>query len=256
MAPGARGACGSMDRVTDAVPPGFPGPEELPVPGGEPPGHGLPEYPDYAERVLSVAEIIPPGRVMTYGDVAEWLGEGGPRQVGRVMALYGGAVPWWRVVRADGVLLPGRERVALGHYREEGTPLRITGPAAEGHVPRIAMRRARWDGVPAGGAGGEPGEAGAAAGAAAGDAGDVGAAGREERGRQGPAIGVAQAGPRAARRDRESVRGERDGAGAGRAGAGAERDEAGAGRAGAGRSLSRDDAKSARGGAARVKRAT
>ena len=77
--------------------------------------------PDYAERVLDVADRIPPGRVMTYGDVAEWLEEGGPRQVGRVMALYGGAVPWWRVIRADGVLLPGHELEALGHYREEGT---------------------------------------------------------------------------------------------------------------------------------------
>lgn len=60
------------------------------------------ELPPYAERVLDVADLIPPGRVMTYGDVAEWLGDGGPRQVGRVMALYGSAVPWWRVVRADG----------------------------------------------------------------------------------------------------------------------------------------------------------
>ncbi|WP_078950116.1 MGMT family protein [Streptomyces lavendulae] len=100
------------------------------------------ELPAYAERVLEVTERIPPGRVMTYGDVAEWLGEGGPRQVGRVMALYGGAVPWWRVVRADGVPLPGSERRALEHYRTEGTPLRET-PSGE---PRIAMRRARWDG--------------------------------------------------------------------------------------------------------------
>ncbi|MFD3872336.1 MGMT family protein [Streptomyces sp. NPDC058623] len=100
------------------------------------------ELPDYAERVLEAAERIPPGRVMTYGDVAEWLGEGGPRQVGRVMALYGGAVPWWRVVRADGRPLPGSERRALEHYRTEGTPLRET-PAGE---PRLAMRRARWDG--------------------------------------------------------------------------------------------------------------
>ncbi|MGQ4724845.1 MGMT family protein [Streptomyces tunisiensis] len=114
------------------------------------PSDGGPEHPDalpaYAERVLEVAELIPPGRVMTYGDVAEWLGEGGPRQVGRVMALYGGAVPWWRVVRADGVLLPGHEPRALGHYRAEGTPLREAGRAAEGHVPRLDMRRARWDG--------------------------------------------------------------------------------------------------------------
>ncbi|GAA2465851.1 MGMT family protein [Streptomyces macrosporus] len=110
------------------------------------------ELPEYAERVLAVAEGIPPGRVMTYGDIAEWLGEGGPRQVGRVMALYGGAVPWWRVVRADGVLLPGHEARALEHYRREGTPLRGTA-GASGRVPgdvRLDMRRARWDGNVAG----------------------------------------------------------------------------------------------------------
>ncbi|WP_320778302.1 MGMT family protein [Streptomyces sp. CRN 30] len=107
--------------------------------------------PEYAERVLDVAELIPPGRVMTYGDVAEWLGEGGPRQVGRVMALYGGAVPWWRVVRADGVFLAGHEQDLLGHYRAEGTPLREAGRAAEGHLPRVDMKRARWDGTGRGG---------------------------------------------------------------------------------------------------------
>ncbi|MGW1593586.1 MGMT family protein [Streptomyces sp. SCL15-4] len=104
------------------------------------------ELPEYAERVLEVAERIPPGRVMTYGDVAEWLEEGGPRQVGRVMALYGGAVAWWRVVRSDGVLLPGHELRALAHYRAEGTPLKQAGRAAQGHLPRLDMRRARWDG--------------------------------------------------------------------------------------------------------------
>ncbi|MFF8725088.1 MGMT family protein [Streptomyces sp. NPDC015171] len=104
------------------------------------------ELPEYAERVLDVAERIPPGRVMTYGDVAEWLEQGGPRQVGRVMALYGGAVPWWRVVRADGALLPGHELRALAHYREEGTPLKQAGRSTEGHLPRLDMRRARWDG--------------------------------------------------------------------------------------------------------------
>ncbi|MCQ6252265.1 MGMT family protein [Streptomyces malaysiensis] len=109
-------------------------------------GDGSGGLPEYAERVLEVAELIPSGRVMTYGDVAEWLEEGGPRQVGRAMALYGGAVPWWRVVRADGVLLPGHELRALDHYREEGTPLREAPRSAEGHVPRIDMARARWDG--------------------------------------------------------------------------------------------------------------
>ncbi|GAA1352037.1 MGMT family protein [Streptomyces beijiangensis] len=106
----------------------------------------LPELPAYAEKVLEVADMIPPGRVMTYGDIAEWLAEGGPRQVGRVMALYGGGAPWWRVVRADGTLLPGNELRALDHYRAESTPLKEASRAAAGHLPRLDMRRARWDG--------------------------------------------------------------------------------------------------------------
>ncbi|MEU8954384.1 MGMT family protein [Streptomyces sp. NPDC048518] len=124
--------------------------------------------PEYAERVLDVAELIPPGRVMTYGDVAEWLEEGGPRQVGRVMALYGGGVPWWRVVRSDGVLLAGHELRALERYREEGTPLRQASRAAQGHVPKLDMRRARWDGERAGAGAGASAEGGVAGGGAAG----------------------------------------------------------------------------------------
>jgi alkylated DNA nucleotide flippase Atl1 len=98
---------------------------------------------EFASRVLDVAEAIPAGRVMSYGDVAEYLGEGGPRQVGRVMALWGGGVPWWRVVHADGSLLAGHERAALTRYQAEGTPLRV---AADGRQGRIDMRRARWSG--------------------------------------------------------------------------------------------------------------
>lgn len=104
---------------------------------------GAAELSDYASRVLDVAESIPPGYVMSYGDIAEYLGEGGPRQVGRVMALWGGAVPWWRVVHSDGRLLSGHEREALRHYHAERTPLRR---AADGSPGRLDMRRARWAG--------------------------------------------------------------------------------------------------------------
>ena len=99
----------------------------------------------FASRVLDVAEAIPPGRVMSYGDIAEYLGEGGPRQVGRVMALWGGGVAWWRVIHADGSLLAGHEQAALTRYREEGTPMR---PAAGAGPGRVDMRRARWTGGP------------------------------------------------------------------------------------------------------------
>jgi alkylated DNA nucleotide flippase Atl1 len=101
------------------------------------------ELGDFAAKVLDVVEAIPPGRVMSYGDIAEYLGEGGPRQVGRVMALWGGAVAWWRVIHNDGSLLDGHERAALARYREEGTPMRRGAHGAPG---RVDMRRARWDG--------------------------------------------------------------------------------------------------------------
>lgn len=95
------------------------------------------ELPAFAERVLDVADRIPPGRVMAYGDIAEYLGEGGPRQVGRVMALWGGGVPWWRVIRADGSPPSCHERRAMERYRAEGTPLRGA---------RVDIRLARWGG--------------------------------------------------------------------------------------------------------------
>jgi alkylated DNA nucleotide flippase Atl1 len=91
----------------------------------------------FAERVLDVVERIPPGRVMAYGDIAEYLGEGGPRQVGRVMALWGGGVPWWRVIRADGSPPICDVEGARRYYAAEGTPLR---------GERVDMRLARWDG--------------------------------------------------------------------------------------------------------------
>ncbi len=96
---------------------------------------------EYADRVLEVVEKIPAGCVMSYGDIAGYLGAGGPRQVGRVLATYGGAVAWWRVIHADGTPAPGHDLAALAHYAQEGTPLRSARPPV-----RVDMRRARWTG--------------------------------------------------------------------------------------------------------------
>jgi alkylated DNA nucleotide flippase Atl1 len=98
------------------------------------------EIPDLASAVLDVVDLIPPGRVMTYGDVAEYLGRCGPRHVGNVLARWGGAVAWWRVLKADGSPPPGHESEALRHYRAERTPLRPSGT-------KVDLTRARWDGV-------------------------------------------------------------------------------------------------------------
>lgn len=90
---------------------------------------------DYAELVLSVVEQIPPGQVATYGDIAEIVGRGGPRQVGHVMALLGGGVPWWRVVRADGRPARSLEEPGLRLLKADKTPLK---------GDRVDMERARF----------------------------------------------------------------------------------------------------------------
>jgi alkylated DNA nucleotide flippase Atl1 len=79
---------------------------------------------DFTMAVLDVVDQIPPGRVMTYGSIAEHLQRGGPRGVGGVMARDGEAVTWWRVVRANGTLPAHLMIDAQEHWHTEGTPLR------------------------------------------------------------------------------------------------------------------------------------
>ena len=94
---------------------------------------------EFAERVLEVVEAIPPGCVMTYGEVAANLGSRAARAVGQVMSHYGADVAWWRVVRASGHPPVGHESRALEQYLAEGTPLVV---AASGTY-RVDVRAAR-----------------------------------------------------------------------------------------------------------------
>lgn len=95
---------------------------------------------EFVARVLDVVDAIPPGRVMTYGDVAAVLGSRAARAVGQVMSNYGSDVPWWRVIRAGGHPPVEHEESALPFYRAEGTPLVATATAAY----RIDYAAARW----------------------------------------------------------------------------------------------------------------
>ena len=56
---------------------------------------------EYVEAVLELVALIPAGTAVAYGDVAELLGAGGPRQVGSVMSHYGQHVPW-SVLKSSG----------------------------------------------------------------------------------------------------------------------------------------------------------
>lgn len=103
-------------------------------PGGDTPATA------YARTVLDVVERIPRGRVMTYGDVAEYLGTGTGRTVGTVMSKHGREVPWWRVVQATG-------RPAEPHVAEALARLAAEGCAVRGD--RVVLAQARWDGLSA-----------------------------------------------------------------------------------------------------------
>lgn len=99
---------------------------------------------DFAEQVLAVVKRIPEGRVMTYGDVAFVLGSRAARMVGQVMAHYGHAVAWWRVVPVSGKPPHGHTVQAKEHYVREGTPI-VAGSPPEGYRIKLALARLPFD---------------------------------------------------------------------------------------------------------------
>lgn len=97
----------------------------------------MPEGAGFAAQVLAAVAEIPPGKVMTYGDVAEYAGIRSPRTVGRVLAADGDSVPWHRVLRADGSL-------AEHLYTEQRQRLLAEGVRFRGD--RVDLGAYRWDG--------------------------------------------------------------------------------------------------------------
>jgi alkylated DNA nucleotide flippase Atl1 len=90
-----------------------------------------------AVRILACIESIPAGKVMSYGDVADYVGARSARLVGRVLAMDGASVPWHRVLRADGSL-------ARHLYTEQRQRLLAEGVRFDGDRVRLADHR--WDG--------------------------------------------------------------------------------------------------------------
>jgi methylated-DNA-protein-cysteine methyltransferase-like protein len=70
-----------------------------------------------------VLRALPPGAVVTYGEVAEEAGHpGAARAVGNLLAR-GEGLPWWRVLPVSGRLLPGHEAEQAERLRAEGVTI-------------------------------------------------------------------------------------------------------------------------------------
>jgi methylated-DNA-protein-cysteine methyltransferase-like protein len=105
---------------------------------------GQPVSKSFSEQVHAIVTTIPPGRVLTYGDIARILGRPrGGRLVGWAMRSCPEGLPWYRVVNSQGGLSvrarypDGRlmQRVLL---EEEG----VTFDAED----RLDLARYAWEG--------------------------------------------------------------------------------------------------------------
>jgi O-6-methylguanine DNA methyltransferase len=90
---------------------------------------------DFYERVWAVVAQIPPGRVTTYGDIAEHLGRrGAARTVGWALnAAVGSGLPCHRVVNRYGALT-GRRHFETPDVMEERLRSEGVTFTDEGHV--------------------------------------------------------------------------------------------------------------------------
>jgi alkylated DNA nucleotide flippase Atl1 len=78
------------------------------------------------ERVLTLVELVPRGRVVSYGDLGRIVGIG-PRQVGSFMRHHSDGLPWWRVTNASGELPAPLLAQARPQWADEGILVKRNG---------------------------------------------------------------------------------------------------------------------------------
>lgn len=88
------------------------------------------------ERFHAVVADLAVAEVVSYGEVARRAGRrGAARAVGAFLAEHGAALPWWRVVRADGSLAVHKPAEQARRLRAEGIEVlagRVTAPLPGG----------------------------------------------------------------------------------------------------------------------------
>jgi methylated-DNA-protein-cysteine methyltransferase-like protein len=97
--------------------------------------------PDLYTRIYALVSLVPPGKVASYGDIANILGNCDARTVGYALnalpADRNHDVPWQRIVNSQGAIsTPGPEQRAL--LEAEGIVFDERG--------RIPLARFRWKG--------------------------------------------------------------------------------------------------------------
>ncbi|OBG86838.1 DNA methyltransferase [Mycobacterium sp. E136] len=75
---------------------------------------------EQVESVRALVAAIPPGRVSTYGDIADAAGLSSPRIVGWIMRTDSSDLPWHRVITASGKPAPHLATRQLERLRAEG----------------------------------------------------------------------------------------------------------------------------------------
>jgi methylated-DNA-protein-cysteine methyltransferase-like protein len=97
------------------------------------------------ERIYAVVQLVPAGRVTTYGDVGRVLGTHGlARQVGYALAALGERseeVPWQRVINRHGTI---SHRGELGRALEQRSRLEAEGVSFDAQG-RCDLESLRWD---------------------------------------------------------------------------------------------------------------
>ncbi|WP_433759355.1 MGMT family protein [Nocardia sp. CA-135398] len=76
------------------------------------------------ERVRALVATVPPGRVVTYGDIAAAAGLSTPRTVGWIMRTDSADLPWHRVIGAGGKPAAHLADRQLRLLAAEGVPIR------------------------------------------------------------------------------------------------------------------------------------
>ncbi|MCL1592936.1 MAG: MGMT family protein [Actinomycetia bacterium] len=88
----------------------------------------------FAEVVIETIAALSSGEIATYGEIAEEAGyPGAARAVGTLLSRTSG-LPWWRVIAANGRLVPGMEAEHAQRLRAEGIEVKNGAVVMQGRT--------------------------------------------------------------------------------------------------------------------------